>query len=114
MPDSCTPAACTLTPGALVTRLAEFDAVFAAGLRSAELLSPVRARWEFTAGPADASRLGDLLRRESECCSFFGFDQRADGGRVTVDVTVPPAHAATLAALARQAAGHLAPPPATP
>jgi hypothetical protein len=105
--DRCTPSACTLPAAELPGRLAEFDAAFAAGLREAELVSPTHARWVFTADQARARSLAGLLRREQECCSFFGFGQRADGDTVTVDVTVPPGQADVLAALARRAAGHL-------
>ena len=99
---------CTLPAADLPGRLAEFDAAFAAGLRRAEVISPTHARLVFTADQAQAEALAGLLDRESQCCSFFTFDQKAEGGQVTVDVTVPPAHAETLAALAGRAAGHLA------
>jgi hypothetical protein len=99
---------CTLPAADLPGRLAEFDAAFAAGLRHAEVISPVHARLVFTADQARAEALAGLLRRESECCSFFAFGQRAEGDLVTVDVTVPPGHAEMLAALAGRAAGHLA------
>jgi hypothetical protein len=107
---------CTLPAADLPGRLAEFDAAFAAGLRHAEVISPTHARLVFTADRAQARALAGLLDRESQCCSFFTFGQRADGDTVTVDVTVPPAHEATLAALAGRAAGHLAgqEPPARP
>ena len=107
---------CTLPAADLPGRLAEFDAAFAAGLQRADVISPTHARLVFTADPAQAEALAGLLGRESQCCSFFTFDQRAEGGLVTVDVTVPPAHAETLAALAGRAAGHLAgqQPPAWP
>ena len=99
---------CTLPAADLAGRLAEFDAAFAAGLRHAEVISPTHVRLVFGADQAQAQALAGLLAKESQCCSFFGFGQRADGDTVTVDVTVPPAHAGTLAALAGRAAGHLA------
>jgi hypothetical protein len=99
--------ACTLPAADLPGRLAEFDAAFAAGLRHAELVSPTHARLVFTADQAQSEALAGLLRRESECCSFFTFGQRAEGDTVTVDVTVPPAHAAVLLALAGRAAQYL-------
>jgi hypothetical protein len=107
---------CTLPAADLPGRLAEFDAAFAAGLRQAELVSPTHARLVFTADQAQSQALAGLLDRESQCCSFFTFDQRAEGDLVTVDVTVPPAHAETLTALTGRAAGHLAgqEPPARP
>lgn len=100
--------ACTLPAADLPGRLAEFDAAFAAGLQRAEVISPTHARLVFTADQAQAEALAGLLDRESQCCSFFTFDQKAAGGIVTVDVTVPAGHAGTLAALAARAAGHLA------
>jgi hypothetical protein len=98
---------CTLPAAELPGRLAEFDAAFAAGLRRADVISPTHARLVFTADRAQAEALAGLLDRESQCCSFFTFDQRAEGDRVTVDVTVPPGHAETLAALAGRAARYL-------
>ena len=107
---------CTLPAADLPGRLAEFDAAFAAGLRSAEVISPTHARLVFSADQAQAKALAGLLDRESQCCSFFTFDQKAEGSIVTVDVTVPAGHAETLSALAARAAGHLAgqEPPARP
>ena len=98
---------CTLPAADLPGRLAEFDAAFAAGLRHAELVSPTHARLVFTADRAQSEALAGLLDRESQCCSFFTFGQRAEGDTVTVDVTVPPAHAAVLSALAGRAARYL-------
>ena len=98
---------CTLPAADLPGRLAEFDAAFAAGLRHAEVISPAHARLVFTADRAQTGALAGLLDRESQCCSFFTFDQRAEGGLVTVDVTVPPAHAETLSALVGRAARYL-------
>ena len=99
--------ACTLPAADLPGRLAEFDAAFAAGLQRAEVISPTRARLVFTADQAQAEALAGLLDRESQCCSFFTFDQQAMEGSVTVDVTVPPAHAAALSVLAARAAEYL-------
>jgi hypothetical protein len=98
---------CTLTPDALAGRLAEFDEAFAAGLRHAELVSPTHARWVFAADQARSAELAGLLSRESECCSFFGFGQQTAEDTVTVDVTVPAAHATTLAALTERATAFL-------
>src|SRR5262249_13688430 len=108
--------ACTLPAAELPGRVAEFDEAFAAGLRHAELVSPTHARWVFAADGARAQALAGLLDRESQCCSFFTFGQRAEGGTVTVDVPVPPGHAEALAVLAARAAGQLAgqEPPARP
>jgi len=99
---------CTLPAADMPGRAAEFDEAFAAGLRHAELVSPTHARWVFAADGARAQALAGLLDRESQCCSFFTFGQRAEGDTVTVDVTVPPGHADALAVLAGRAAGHLA------
>jgi hypothetical protein len=75
--------------------------------RLAEVISPTHARLVFAADRAQAEALAGLLDRESQCCSFFTFDQRAEGDLVTVDVTVPPAHAETLSALVGRAARYL-------
>ena len=99
---------CTLPAADMPGRAAEFDSVFAAGLRHAELVSPTHVWWVFGADEARAQALTGLLDRESDCCSFFTFGQQEEGDTVTVDVTVPPEHAAALAVLAGRAAGHLA------
>jgi len=55
-------------------------------------------------GPSGlATRVRDLARRETECCSFFTFavseEPATAGERVMLDVRVPAAHADVLAAL---------------
>ena len=99
--------ACTLPAADLPGRLAEFDAAFAAGLRSAEVISPTHARLVFSADQAQAKALAGLLDRESQCCSFFTFGQQVAGDTVTVDVTVPAGQAEALSVLAARAARYL-------
>src|SRR5262245_34762658 len=108
--------ACTLQAAARPGRVAEFDEAFAAGLRHAERVRRTHASWGRRGDRGRGEALAGLLDRESQCCSFFTFGQRAEGDTVTVDVTVPPGHADALAVLAGRAAGHLAgqEPPARP
>ena len=54
--------------------------------------------------PGLADRVRTLAARETECCSFFAFSVTEDGGEVRLGITVPPAYADVLAALARRAA----------
>lgn len=98
-PDGWVPAACTLPTTEQPLRIAEFDDLFAT-VRGAERPEPTRLILSLDA-PAAAVR--DLAARESECCSFFGFDvtERPGGVRLTIDV--PPAHVDVLDALAARA-----------
>lgn len=101
--DVWVPQACTLPTTEQPLRLREFDDVFATVLRGQDRVSPVVLRWVFD--PAAEATLRDLTARESECCSFFGFDFTGGQG-LLVDVTVPAAQVAVLDALqARAAAG---------
>jgi hypothetical protein len=101
------PDACALPTVERPLRLAEFDALFAAGVRQVEPLSPTHVRLHL-AGPAGlAATVRDLTAREAECCSFFTFTiarQAADDGEaVTLDVEVPARYADVLASLSRSA-----------
>jgi hypothetical protein len=103
------PHACQLPTAEQPLRVAEFDALFADALE-AEQQSPTSAviRWLPARGLTD--RLTDLTQRETECCSFFGFDvSTSPAGPVSLAVAVPQAHADVLAALvarARAASAH--------
>lgn len=97
------PDACTLPTVDRPLRLAEFDELFATAVRDVELPAPTHARMRMS-GPAGlADRVRDLAARETECCSFFDFTTTVDGETVLLKVTVPPAYAEVLGALARQA-----------
>lgn len=98
------PTACTLPSAEEPVRVAEFDALFATGLRAVHDLEGSRVRLELEPDPAVAARAADLAVRETGCCSFFTFTLTADGGRLLLDVTAPPAYADVLAAFAGRAA----------
>ncbi|MEU8664749.1 hypothetical protein [Actinoplanes philippinensis] len=99
--------ACTLPPAEQPLRLAEFDDLFTAALRSLDRASPTRARLHL-AGPAGlAETVRDLTEREMACCSYFDFTVAAapdiDGETVTLEVRVPQQHIAALTALVERA-----------
>lgn len=98
-----TPDACTLPTAEQPLRLAEFDALFAANLDSAELTAPTRARLVLTGGPGLAEKVRDLAERESSCCSFFVFTTTATEVGLELDIEVPGAHESVLAALVKRA-----------
>ncbi|GAA2636679.1 hypothetical protein [Paractinoplanes durhamensis] len=99
------PEACTLPTVDRPLRVAEFDDLFATALREQHRLSPTRLRWHLD--PAAETTARDLTARETACCSFFAFTFTPDGDSLRVDVEVPAAHAAVLAALAVRAAARL-------
>ena len=51
------------------------------------------------AEPAVAATAADLTARESQCCTFWLFTLTMAGGRVMLDVRVPPGKVAVLDAL---------------
>ena len=83
-------------------RVAEFDELFATGLRGQQRLARTRLRWRLDAAAEAAAR--DLTSRESECCSFFTFTFAPADDALQLDVEVPAVHAGVLDALARRAA----------
>ena len=96
------PQACTLPTAERPVRVAEFDELFATGLRGQQRLARTRLRWRLDVAAEAAAR--DLTSRESECCSFFTFTFAPAGDALQLDVEVPAVHAGVLDALARRAA----------
>jgi hypothetical protein len=92
---------CTLDAAGRLTRTQEFGRFFAAAVLSADRPDPatliLRLRPEQHAGQV----AGGLAAAETACCSFFRFVLTATAGSLTLDVTVPPDHAAALDGLAR-------------
>jgi hypothetical protein len=90
---------CTLPTAELPLRIAEFDDLFASGLRGLERQAPTELR--LTLDAAVEARARELTARETDCCSFFGFTfaPGADG-EVHLQVTVPATHSDVLDALA--------------
>lgn len=104
-PVAWAPGACTLPTADRPVRSAEFDAVFGQGLQRVSRLSDRHGQWEFAADADRADRISDLLRRETDCCSFFTFTVTRDTpGLAIVDVAVPAACTAVLDALNQRAA----------
>jgi hypothetical protein len=93
------PENCTLPSAERPVRAAEF-AELLSGARSARRDGPTQLRLELTPGRETAARAAGLAAAETECCSFFAFTLTVAGGTLTLDVTVPPAHAGVLDALA--------------
>jgi DNA-binding transcriptional MerR regulator len=65
------PQACTLPTAERPLRLAEFDDLFAAGVRSVDRIDRARVRLELEPEPGAAARAADLVMRETRCCGFF-------------------------------------------
>ncbi len=95
---------CTLPVAERPLRAAEFDALFAAYLVGLEPITPTRLSMLLAGSEGLLGMVRDLTERESACCSFFTFTLApADDGAVRLDVEVPPARAAVLAAVAARA-----------
>ncbi|GIH03637.1 hypothetical protein Rhe02_17040 [Rhizocola hellebori] len=106
LPPAWAPDACTLPTADRPLRLSEFDDLFT-GLTSLDRISPVQIRLHLAGAAGLEATVRNLTARETECCSFFTFTTTpvpgtADG-RLTLDVEVPAAHIAVLAALAERA-----------
>ena len=93
------PAECTLPTADRPLRVAEFDDLFATAVRSVTRESNVHATFELPAELAVAATAADLTARESQCCTFWLFTLTMAGGRVMLDVRVPPGKVAVLDAL---------------
>jgi len=98
------PPSCTLPTAELPVRAAEFGGLFTEAVRGVERVGPGRLRLELRASPKVAGRAAALAAAETECCSFFTFTLTATGGRLVLDVTVPPRHTGVLDGLASHAA----------
>jgi hypothetical protein len=97
------PHACTLPTAEQPLRIAEFDSLFADGLRGLERQTPTQLT--LTLDSAMESTARDLTARETNCCSFFGFTFTPDqDGQLLLEVTVTQAHVEVLDALATRAA----------
>ncbi|GIG59765.1 hypothetical protein Lfu02_41370 [Longispora fulva] len=106
--DSWAPESCTLPTAARPLRVAEFDALFAASVRTVERTATNSLRLALVADPQVAATAAGLVTRETACCSFFTFTLTATGGALVLDVTVDGVHEAVLDALeasARAGAG---------
>lgn len=91
------PEACTLPTVERPFREQEFHRFFRDHLRSVRRLKGTIAELELA--PESAGLAQDLARRETGCCSFFGFDVRDDDVRVVMTIEVPPLNVPVLDAL---------------
>jgi hypothetical protein len=101
--------ACELPTEAQPLRAAEFGALFATALTGIDRREPGWLRLHLTGGSGVEASVRELLARESECCSFFGFQLTRTGAYLQLDVRVPDARVEVLDGLARHAAAVGAP-----
>ena len=97
------PADCTLPTVDRPLRVAEFDDLFVTAVRSVTRESRAHATFELPAEPSVAATAANLTARESQCCTFWTFTLTLTGGRVTLDVRVPPRYGDVLDALVGRA-----------
>jgi hypothetical protein len=93
------PDSCTLPTVQRPVRAADFDGFFAGTVRDVERTAPTRLRLELEPDPEAAARAARLAAAEVSCCSFFTFTLTASGQGLTLDISVPDAHATVLDAL---------------
>jgi hypothetical protein len=103
------PDSCTLPTVERPLRLAEFDTLFTASLRTVERPSARHARLVLTGDETLTAHLQQLADAETGCCSFFSFaltpqpPDQAHASVVALDIEVPPGHSDVLAALVTRA-----------
>jgi hypothetical protein len=100
--------ACTLPTVEQPLRLKEFDEVFLDAVTAVHRIDAHRAELVLRPEPAVAARAADLVVRETQCCSFFGFTLSATGGALTLRISTPAEQVDVLDALVertRSAAG---------
>jgi hypothetical protein len=93
------PQECTLPSVDRPLREAEWQGLFDTGVTAVQRIGVERARIELRADPVVAGLAADLALRETGCCTFFTFTQTASDGRLTLDITVPPAQVRVLDAM---------------
>lgn len=96
------PDACTLPSVEQPLRAAEFDALFATGLRVVERPTATCLRLVLDRDAEQTAR--ELTAREARCCSFFSFTFSTGSDGLGLQVDVPQRYVAVLDALARRAA----------
>lgn len=94
--------ACTMPTAQRPLRLAEFDDLFAAAVRTVEWRGN-DVRMHLTGAVGLVDRVRDLTERETSCCSFFSFGIEGTDQELTLDISVPPARQEILDAMARRA-----------
>jgi hypothetical protein len=99
--SSWAPADCTLPTAERPLRAAEFAGLVREAVTGMERLDTGRLRLTLRRDRSVAARAAELAAAETECCSFFTFALTIANDSLVLDVTVPPARAAILDALAR-------------
>ena len=80
------PIACTLEPGAMSDRVAEWANVLTDATRRVALDGGLRIEF----GPdVDLGNLGRLIGAEQRCCAFFNFALTVDTGGIALEVRAP-------------------------
>src|SRR5690606_13382918 len=88
--------ACTLPSAERPLRLAQFDELLAAAVRSVDRIDPTRLRLSLHSRPEVAARAADLAVRETSCCGFFTFTLTAAEQLLRLEVSVPETRTAVL------------------
>jgi hypothetical protein len=98
------PQVCTLPTAQQPLRVAEFDTLFTAALRSVYRAEPTRLRLTLDAAPEVEATARELTGREAACCAFFAFTfTPTDDRALHLDVEVPEARIDALDGLAEKA-----------
>jgi hypothetical protein len=101
--ESWAPADCTLPTADRPLRAAAFAGLFQDAVTGADRIGPQQLRLTLRRDRQIAAQAAELAAAETECCSFFTFTLTVTSDNLLLDVTVPPARAAILDALASQA-----------
>jgi hypothetical protein len=96
------PESCTLPTTERPLRVAEWDALFTARLRSASRPELLCLRLDLGADTSVKDQVRDLAAREGGCCSFFTFTVTA-ADSLLLDISVDETHLPVLDALASRA-----------
>ena len=87
-PSPTEPLACSLSPGELVDRRGEWEALRAHALRVQADEGVVRA--VYARREEVLRRLESLIEAEGRCCPFLGFELREEPDSIALEVTFPP------------------------
>lgn len=96
------PIACTLTPEAYRTRVAEIAALSRDALRRVDQRGDVL---DLRYAPDAAARVRSLVEQERVCCAFLTFDLHETADEVQLLVTVPDAARDAIPELLRELTG---------
>ena len=88
-----------MPPAQQPVRAAEWGDLFGTAVLDIHRFTRSSARLELRPDPMVAARAADLAARETQCCSFFTFNQIATGGKLTLEIGVLTEQIAALDAL---------------